>query len=302
MRLIFAGTPAIAAQALEDLNRFHEIALVITREDSAVGRKKVLTPSPVARTADELGIPVLKTSKVSGVIERVAEAKADLAIVVAFGALIPKAALEVLPWWNIHYSLLPAWRGATPLQHSMIFNAGIGISIFKLEQGLDTGPIVSSKPMEFLASETASEALSRFTKEATALLVEALRVMPAARSQQGEVSLAPKISRSEARVDFAIGADQLARRINALNPEPTAWAELEGNPVKLLRAKSLGGVDWRSIDANGEPGSIWVEDNRVLLGCGGGTRLELIELQPAGKKVMSAIDFMRGQAKTVKLD
>lgn len=302
MRLIFAGTPAIAAQALEDLNRFHEVALVITREDSAVGRKKVLTASPVARTANELGIPVLKTSKVSEVLDRVAEVEADLAIVVAYGALIPKAALELLPWWNIHYSLLPSWRGATPLQHSMIFNEGIGISIFKLEQGLDTGPIVSSKPMEFLPNETASEALVRFTREASELLIQTLKAMPDAKSQQGEFSLAPKISRSEARVDFSMGADQIARWINALNPEPTAWAELEGNPVKLLRAKSLGGVDWQSIDANGEPGSLWVDDNRVLLGCGNGTRLELIELQPAGKKPMSAIDFMRGQAKPVKLD
>ena len=302
MRLIFAGTPAIAAQALEDLNPFHEVVLVITREDSLVGRKKLLTASPVALTANELGIPVLKTSKVSEVLERVAEVKADLAIVVAYGAMIPKAALETLPWWNIHYSLLPAWRGATPLQHSMIFNQGIGISIFELEQSLDTGAIVSSKPMEFLPHETASEALVRFTGEASELLIETLREMPDAKSQQGEFSLAPKISRSDARVDFSIAADQLARRINALNPEPTAWAELEGNPVKLLRAKSLGGVDWQSIDANGKPGSLWVDENRVLLGCGNGTRLELIELQPSGKKPMSAIDFMRGQAKTVKLD
>lgn len=302
MRLIFAGTPAIAAQALEDLNPFHEVVLVITREDSLVGRKKLLTASPVALTANELGIPVLKTSKVSEVLERVAEVKADLAIVVAYGAMIPKAALETLPWWNIHYSLLPAWRGATPLQHSMIFNQGIGISIFELEQSLDTGAIVSSKPMEFLPHETASEALVRFTGEASELLIETLREMPDAKSQQGEFSLAPKISRSDARVDFSIAADQLARRINALNPEPTAWAELEGNPVKLLRAKGLGGVDWQSIDANGKPGSLWVDENRVLLGCGNGTRLELIELQPSGKKPMSAIDFMRGQAKTVKLD
>ena len=302
MRLIFAGTPAIVAQALEDLNPFHEVVLVITREDSLVGRKKLLTASPVALTANELGIPVLKTSKVSEVLERVAEVKADLAIVVAYGAMIPKAALETLPWWNIHYSLLPAWRGATPLQHSMIFNQGIGISIFELEQSLDTGAIVSSKPMEFLPHETASEALVRFTGEASELLIETLREMPDAKSQQGEFSLAPKISRSDARVDFSIAADQLARRINALNPEPTAWAELEGNPVKLLRAKSLGGVDWQSIDANGKPGSLWVDENRVLLGFGNGTRLELIELQPSGKKPMSAIDFMRGQAKTVKLD
>jgi methionyl-tRNA formyltransferase len=302
MRLIFAGTPAIAAQALEHLSRFHEVALVITREDAPVGRKKVMTPSPVAQTATELKIPVVKTSKVAEVLDQVVAAHAELAIVVAFGALIPKAALSALPWWNIHYSLLPSWRGATPLQHSMIFNEGIGISIFELEQGLDTGPILAAKPMEFLPQETSAEALVRFTSEASELLLQTLSERPSAIRQTGKVSLAPKITRAEARVDFALTADEIASRINALNPEPAAWAELEGNPVRLLRAKSLGGVDWRSLDSRGEPGLLWLEEGRVLLGCGKGTRLELIEIQPAGKTTMAAIDFMRGQAGSVKLD
>ena len=302
MRLIFAGTPAIAAQALEHLSRFHEVVLVITREDAPVGRKKVITPSPVAQAATELNIPVVKTSKVAEVLDQVVAAHAELAIVVAFGALIPKAALSALPWWNIHYSLLPAWRGATPLQHSMIFNEGIGISIFELEQGLDTGPILAAKPMEFLPQETSAEALVRFTWEASELLIQTLSERPSATEQAGKVSLAPKITRAEARVDFALTADEIASRINALNPEPAAWAQLEGNPIRLLRAKSLGGVDWRSLDSRGEPGLLWLEEGRVLLGCGNGTRLELIEIQPAGKTTMAAIDFMRGQAGPVKLD
>jgi methionyl-tRNA formyltransferase len=302
MRLIFAGTPAIAAQALAHLSRFHEVALVITREDAPVGRKKVMTPSPVAQTATELKIPVVKTSKVAEVLDQVVAAHAELAIVVAFGALIPKAALSALPWWNIHYSLLPSWRGATPLQHSMIFNEGIGISIFELEQGLDTGPILAAKPMEFLPQETSAEALVRFTSEAFELLIQTLNKRPSATEQAGKVSLAPKITRAEARVDFALTADEIASRINALNPEPAAWAQLEGNPIRLLRAKSLGGVDWRSLDSRGEPGLLWLEEGRVLLGCGKGTRLELIEIQPAGKTTMAAIDFMRGQAGSVKLD
>ena len=302
MRLIFAGTPAIAAQALKHLHRIHEVTLVITREDAPVGRKKVLTPSPVAQVAEELGISVLKTSKVAEVLEEISSADAELAIVVAYGALIPKSALGLLPWWNIHYSLLPAWRGATPLQHSMIHDTGAGISIFQLELGLDTGPVLAAKPMEFLPQETASEALTRFTADASDLLIETLATKPEAKIQEGEVSLAPKITRAQARVDFTMTADQITRWINALNPEPTAWVELAGNPVKLLRAKSLGGVDWRAIDANGEPGALWLEEQRVLLGCGNGTRLELMELQPAGKTSMTALEFMRGQNGVVKFD
>ena len=302
MRLIFAGTPAIAAQALKHLHRFHEVTLVITREDAPIGRKKVLTPSPVAQVAEELGISVLKTSKVSESLDEISGADAELAIVVAYGALIPKAALDLLPWWNIHYSLLPAWRGATPLQHSMIHDKGAGISIFQLEQGLDTGPVLAAKPMEFLPQETSYEALSRFTAEACELLIQTLAAKPEAKIQEGEVSLAPKISRAQARVDFTLTADEICRWINALNPEPTAWVELSGNPVKLLRAKSLGGVDWRAIDSNGEPGALWLEEQRVLLGCGSGTRLELLELQPAGKTAMTALDFMRGQNAGVKFD
>ena len=302
MRLIFAGTPAIAAQALEKLNESHDVALVLTREDSLIGRKQILTPSPVAQMADKLGIAVVKTSSVTQALEQISQAAAELAVVVAYGSLIPKAALELMPWWNIHYSLLPHWRGATPLQHSMIFNEGIGISIFELEQGLDTGPILASQPMEFLPGETSSEALVRFTETASELLIHTLSSKPTAKAQVGEASLAPKISRAEARIDFSLNAEELARRINALNPEPTAWAQLDGNPVKLLRALSLGAVDWHSLDGKGEPGSLWVEENRALLGCGNGTRLELLELQPAGKTAMRAIDFMRGQNKAVKLD
>lgn len=302
MRLIFAGTPSIAAQALREVSQQHEVVLVITREDAPLGRKRVITPSPVAQLASDLGLRTLKTNRVGSELEAIKQAGAELAIVVAYGALIPKPVLDVLPWWNMHYSLLPAWRGSTPLQHSMMHATGIGITIFELEEGLDTGPVISSQTMEFLPQETAGEALVRFTAIGSNLLIEAIAEQPIAKSQAGSVSLAPKISREQARLDFNDPADDLARKINALNPEPAAWANFQGQPVKLLRAKGLGSVDWRAIDDVGEPGSLWLSENRVLLGCGEGTRLELIEIQPAGKKPMSARDFLRGQPKGVVLD
>ena len=302
MRLIFAGTPAIAAQALEELSRHHEIVLAITREDAPVGRKRVITPSAVAQSAERLGIKTLKTSRVTDHLEEIAGANAELAVVVAYGALVPQSALEIMPWWNLHYSLLPAWRGATPLQHSMIFDSGIGITIFELEKGLDTGPVIRSVPMEFLPQEIASEALIRFTTKGTELLLETLKTKPDPKSQQGEPSLAPKISRAEAKIDFNQPADRIERMIHALNPEPTAWTNFAGQPLKLLRAKSLGAVDWEALDSLGSPGVMWQDENRVLIGCGGGTRLEIIELQPAGKKPMTALEFIRGQQGRVTLD
>ncbi|HEY7854204.1 MAG TPA: methionyl-tRNA formyltransferase [Aquiluna sp.] len=302
MRLIFAGTPAIAAQALEELSRHHEIVLAITREDAPVGRKRVITPSAVAQSAERLGIKTLKTSRVTDHLEEIAGANAELAVVVAYGALVPQSALEIMPWWNLHYSLLPAWRGATPLQHSMIFDSGIGITIFELEKGLDTGPVIRSVPMEFLPQEIASEALIRFTTKGTELLLETLKTKPDPKSQQGEPSLAPKISRAEAKIDFNQPADRIERMIHALNPEPTAWTNFAGQPLKLLRARSLGAVDWEALDSLGSPGVMWQDENRVLIGCGGGTRLEIIELQPAGKKPMTALEFIRGQQGRVTLD
>lgn len=302
MRLIFAGTPAISAQALEELSRHHEIVLAITREDAPVGRKRVITPSAVAQSAERLGIKTLKTSRVIDHVEEIVGADAELAVVVAYGALVPPSALEIMPWWNLHYSLLPEWRGATPLQHSMIHDSGIGITIFELEKGLDTGPIISSQPMEFLPQEIASEALSRFTTKGTNLLLEALKTKPKSKSQQGEPSFAPKFSRAEAKIDFNEPADRIEKLIHALNPEPTAWANFAGQPLKLLRARSLGSVDWSALDSLGSPGQLWQEDNRVLIGCAAGTRLELLQCQPAGKKPMSAIDFLRGQKEKVSLD
>ena len=303
MRLVFAGTPAIAASSLRRLSQHHEVVLVLTRPDSPVGRKQVVTPSPVAQVASELGIPLLKANKLGAAeVEKLSKTSAELGIVVAYGALVPQSALDLFPWWNLHFSLLPQWRGATPLQHSMMADSGIGISIFELEVGLDTGPLVVSHEAGVGTTETAGEALERFTKLGTELMLDALTARPSPTKQSGEVSFAPKISRAMARLDFTSAADLLARKINALNPEPAAWAELDGNPVKLLRAKPLGSVNWNAVAKALEPGEVFSDGNRVLVGAGNGTQFELLELQPAGKKPMAAGDWYRGLSKAVKFD
>jgi methionyl-tRNA formyltransferase len=302
MRLIFAGTPKIAADALEELSKHHEIALVITRPDAPFGRKRVLTSSPVAQRASELGLKIVKTNKISRPeLDAITGAQAELGIVVAFGSLMPKAALEIISWWNLHFSVLPKWRGATPLQHSMMTSDGMGISVFVLEVGLDTGPIIVQRSMEFANLETAGEALERFTSVGATMILEALSAMPAAKPQVGEASLAPKILRDQAKVNYQDTSIEVSRFVNALNPEPMAWIEIAGSPLRILRAQphQLGQQFTGDFPGVGE---VRDSDGKVLLGCGSGSYLELLEVQPAGKKVMTAKDWFRGQTGTVRLD
>jgi methionyl-tRNA formyltransferase len=303
MRLIFAGTPDIAAESLEQLANHHEIALVITKPDAPQGRKRIMTQSAVARVASDLGLRILKTSSIrEAELAEIANAQAELAIVVAYGSLIPKLALDALPWWNLHFSMLPKWRGATPLQHSMMAGNGIGISLFELEAGLDTGPIVKQREMSFEVAETAGEALFRFTKEGTKLILESIGTNVTSNPQQGEASHAPKITRAEAKLEFRGHADLVAAKINALNPEPMAWSEMSRESIRLLRAAPHLVLDSLQEFEVLTPGEVVMEGQFVIVGCGGGTRLRLLEVQPAGKRAMASGDWFRGLIEPVKFD
>ncbi|MEY4990327.1 MAG: hypothetical protein RIS08_553 [Actinomycetota bacterium] len=305
MKLIFAGTPDIAAVAMRELAREHEIVLAITREDAPVGRKRVLTPSPVAIAAAELGIEVLKRNRITEFdLPELKRSNAELAIVIAYGALIPKFALQLLPWWNLHFSLLPKWRGAAPLQFSILnLGDGAGISLFELEEGLDTGPIVASRPMVIDASKTYGEHLESFTAAGVKLIGEALKSAPVASAQVGEPTFAPKIDRAFAKLNFNQTAQVVSAKVMALNPEPVAYGMLDGQPFRILRAVSLGNTNWVELDQLAPlPGRVTQSGGRVLAECGDGTRIELLEVQPAGKKAMAAGDWYRGLNKEVVLD
>lgn len=295
-RLIFAGTPQNAADALSVLATRHEIVLAITRKDAIVGRSKDLQPSAVAKTANLLGIPIHKTNHFdSETLQRIAEAGAEIAIVIAFGALVPEAARAEMSWWNIHFSMLPKWRGASPLQQSMIHDDGVGVTVFEIDKGLDTGPIIGQKALEIEPRETYGEALNRFTIEGLNLLLNCLEELPGTRPQQGQVSVAPKISRVDAKLDFTLNAVAVDRIVRAFNPEPVAWAECGDLQIRILSGLPIGNVDWSSLDgSNLAPGLVLVDADRVLVCCGEGTRYELLEVQPSGKKVMKAIDWARG--------
>lgn len=298
MKIIFAGTPANAAQALELVSKSHEVVLVLTREDAEVGRKRVLTPSPVAQVAESLGLRIHKTSKLRDEdLKAIADAGADLALVVAYGAMIPEAGLNLLPWWNLHFSLLPMWRGATPLQHSILHGTKAGVTLFELDKGLDTGRLVAQQELELGENETSGEALPRFTAIGIEIFNHACTKETELIPQAGEASYAPKLSRSDARLDFTKTAGELHRAVMAFNPEPMAWCEWEGNPIRLIETRSLGSTNWVVDDLR--PGRVSLSGAKVLLECAEGTQLEIRKIQPAGKNVMVAGDWFRGVNKEV---
>jgi methionyl-tRNA formyltransferase len=293
LKIIFAGTPDVAAQALRRLAKAHEVTLVITAPDSKQGRRGELSESPVAAAASDLGLTVLKTRTVGAAeFEQIVAAKAELAIVVAFGALIREPALSALTWWNLHFSLLPMWRGASPLQQSMLHNSGVGVTVFEITAGLDTGPIIAQKALE-TPSVSFGEALPQFLDAALELTLAAIENRPEPIAQQGEASFAPKITRADARVDFNQPAELIARMVRAYNPEPMAWAEFAGSPIRLVSARV--GKPVEKAEANTLPGEVYLHEGAVFVRCAD-VWLELLEVQPAGKRVMPAADWQRGAA------
>jgi methionyl-tRNA formyltransferase len=303
VRILFAGTPAVAVPSLDTLSAAgFDIAAVLTRVDAPVGRKKTLTPSPVAVRAEELGLPVIKANRFDGgVIARLAELRLDAAAIVAYGGLVPPQALAIPRhgWINLHFSLLPAWRGAAPVQHAVLHGDDVtGASTFRLEQGLDTGPVFGTVTETLSPSDTSGELLDRLAASGSVLLAQTLTALEEGRveavAQHGEVSLAPKLTIDDARVDWNQPAFAVRRRINAVTPEPGAWTLLAGQRVKISPVR-LSDPD-RPDEGSPEhlaPGRIAQRDGAVLVGTGSDP-VVLDRLQPAGKTMMNARDWARG--------
>ncbi len=314
-RVLFAGTPQTAVPSLDALvEAGFSVVAVLTRPDAPVGRKRTLTPSPVAARAAELGIPVLHASRLTGeagqeTLDRIAALDLDAAAVVAYGALVPAAGLS-LPrhgWVNLHFSLLPAYRGAAPVQHAIIGQETVtGACVFQLEEGLDTGPVFSRLTRDLGPGETAGEVLADLAVSGAGLLAETLAGLrdgtARAEAQSGQPSLAPKLGQQDGYADAGRPAAEVAARINGTTPEPGAWAFLEpATPADApVRVKLLGALPEQVPAANGDapgapglPGELVVGRKSVHLRCAeGAVRLERV--QPAGKKVMAAADWARG--------
>ncbi|ALO67350.1 methionyl-tRNA formyltransferase [Arthrobacter alpinus] len=296
MRVLFAGTPAVALPSLEILREAgHEIVAVLTRPDAPLGRKRVMTPSPVAARAQELGLPVIKADKIDAeAAAAIAAAAPEVAAIVAYGALIPASALT-LPthgWINLHFSLLPAWRGAAPVQHSVINGDQItGASTFLLEKGLDTGPVYGTMTESIRPTDTSAALLDRLSHSGAILLAQTIDGLGAGAlsgvPQQGEITLAPKLTLEDGHVAWGEPALAINRRIRGVTSEPGAWTMLAGQRFKL------GPVLMRSDVSDLAPGQLLVTGKNVLVGTGSHA-VELVDVQPAGKKLMKATDWARG--------
>ena len=298
MRVLFAGTPAVAVPSLDALvEAGFDVAAVLTRPDAPVGRKRVLTPSPVAARAAELGIEVIRAARVDAeATARIADVNPDVAAIVAYGGLVPPAALAVPRhgWINLHFSLLPAWRGAAPVQRAVMAGDDVtGAVTFLLEEGLDTGPVFGTLTESVGPEDTAGELLERLSRSGAVLLAQTLSAIGAgkasAQPQAGEVSLAHKLTLEDGHLKWSHPALAISRQARGVTPEPGAWTVLDGQRVKLEPVRLRPDVTTLA------PGALALHGKSVLVGTGSHA-VELTRIQPAGKKMMAAADWARGQA------
>ncbi|WP_344311524.1 methionyl-tRNA formyltransferase [Fodinicola feengrottensis] len=303
MKLVFAGTPEPALPALRAIQASaHDLVAVVTRPDAPAGRGRQAHRSPVATFADELGIEVLSPRRPSEpeFQEHLRALAPDCIPVVAYGALIPRSALDIPKhgWLNLHFSLLPAWRGAAPVQHSLLHGDDItGASVFTIEESLDTGPVYGTVTEQVTAGDTSGDLLARLSLSGAKLLVAVLDAIEAGTAvavpQPADgVSLAPKISVDDARVRWEEPARAVDRRIRACTPAPGAWTTLGGHRVKLGPVKPVYQPAVIGLKQPA-PGELVVSKKHVLVGTGT-TALELGEVQAEGKRAMPAADWARG--------
>lgn len=297
MRLVFAGTPETALPSLRTLidSAKHEVVAVVTRPDAPAGRGKKLHPSPVAQLAEEHGIEVLRPAKAGdpAFLERLRELEVDCCPVVAYGNLLPQSALDVPRhgWVNLHFSLLPAWRGAAPVQHAILHGDAItGAATFQIVKELDAGPVFGVVTEEIAATDTSGTLLERLSVSGAGLLAATLDGIEdgtlEARPQPSDgMSYAPKIAVDDARVPWASPAMHVDRLIRACTPNPGAWSEFRGQRVKL------GPVRPSAVTL--APGEISATKNTVLVGTAT-QAVELSEVQPQGKRLMGAGEWARG--------
>jgi methionyl-tRNA formyltransferase len=299
MRLVFAGTPEVAVPALEALlaSDRHEVVAVVTRPDATAGRGRRLLASPVAQRAEQAGLEVLKPVRPRDpdFLGRLRKIAPDCCPVVAYGALLPRAALDIPThgWVNLHFSLLPAWRGAAPVQHAVLAGDDItGATTFLIEEGLDSGPVYGVVTEHVRREDTSGDLLTRLARSGAALLaatmdgIEDGRLTARPQPAQG-ITVAAKISVQDARVDWNAPALRVDRLVRACAPAPGAWTLFHGERLKLGPVRPVPGR------VGPAPGELEVTKNAVYVGTGSHP-VELGEVRAQGKKPMRAADWARG--------
>jgi len=299
LRIIFMGTPEFSVPALEALAEAgHEIAAVYTQPPRPAGRGRKERPSPVHRRAEELGLEVRHPVSLKNTAEQEAFAalEADLAVVVAYGLILPQPVLDAPKngCLNIHASLLPRWRGAAPIHRAiMAGDKETGVCIMRMEAGLDTGPVLLCEATSINPEDTTGTLHDRLSQMGAGLIVQALDRLadlePRPQPEKG-VTYAQKIDKAESRIDWNRPAIEVDRHIRGLSPFPGAWCEIEGERVKLLQS--------RLAEGDGAPGQVL---DGFTVACGDGA-VEILKAQRAGKQAMGAQEFLRGKPLPEKLD
>lgn len=297
MRIVFAGTPEVAVPALRALLAAgHEVLSVVTREDAPLGRKRVLTPSPVASAAAELGLPIIRANALGAeVTEAIAALEPDLGVVVAYGGLIrePLLSLPAHGWINLHFSDLPRWRGAAPVQRALMAGEqDLGVTVFRLVPALDAGDILTRDSFSVPAGTSAGDALSMLSEAGTASLLSAVAGLESGaltgEPQVGESTYAHKLDRNDGRLDPSLPAAQILAHWAGVTPEPGATLDTDGVSLKVLTLSPAFGE-------SPDPGVVSLLNGAAVLGTVDGAGLVLTRVQPAGKPAMDGAAWLRGR-------
>lgn len=297
LRLVFAGSPDAAVPSLRALAASaHDVVTVITREDSPQGRRAALTPTPVAVEADRLGVPVIRANRLAGKATETVQALApDLGVIVAYGGLVREPLLSTprLGWINLHFSLLPRWRGAAPVQRAIMAGDDItGASVFQLVPELDAGDVFGRVTEPIGRHQTAGSLLDSLAESGASLLVRVVDALAdgTARAvpQDGDVTLAPKLSLADGEVDWTLPAEAVSAQVRGVTPEPGAFTTIDDARLKILDATIARDVPRMPA------GQFALVGRRVVVGTATDP-IELVTVHPAGRRAMDAASWWRGR-------
>lgn len=294
MRIAVAATPSVAIPTLDWLHGSqHDLLLVITQPDSRAGRGQSVRPSQVASWATAHNVACIKPEEPDELAESLREI--DLVITIGYGVILPEPILKVprFGFINLHFSLLPRWRGAAPVQRAILNgDDALGLTVFELDAGMDTGPIYVQRAIPNQPYENSGECLQRMARLGPELIEQTIgfietHVLPVKQSEDG-VTYAPKITKEDARIEWSQNSVQLSRQIRAFTPEPGAWTTWRNAPMRISRARPY------ALDHRLKTGEVTLHDGNLIVGCGEGSTLLIEEMTPAGKKIMSAKSWFNG--------
>ena len=296
MKVLIASSSLLATPLFDEFRKSnnHEILGILTNPDKPTGRGQKIEANDLALWAEENGFATYKPSNSAVVESIVSELKPDLVVTIAYGQLIKKAALTIptYGWINIHFSALPKWRGAAPVQHAIMQgDSQIGVSIFKLDEGMDTGPVYVTKLTDIDANETTTELLQRLSLIGAEMTLQVLEMIKAGKEptpqQLSTATLAPKISKNDGKIQWQATALQINNLFRALKDNPGVWCSFSENRIKI------DGLRITDLNNNLEPGQVLIENEKMIVGTKD-KAIELLRITPAGRSSMTAAEFVRG--------